>query len=68
MDNKQFKKISDDLDSIKKLLVLMLKKEDEKVKGELIASAMGISEGRLSQIFPQKKYKKGEKNAEKQEG
>ena len=62
MDDKQFKKFSEDLDSIKKLLVLLLKKDDERVKGDLIAKALGISEGRLSQIFPQKKYKKGETN------
>lgn len=66
MNDKQFDKVSDDLDAIKKLLVLMLKKAE--VKGGLIAKAMGISEGRLSQIFPQKKYKKGEeKNAEKKQ-
>ncbi len=58
MEEKQFKKLSSDLDAIKKLLVLMLKKDE--VKGDLIAKAMGMSEGRLSQIFPQKKYKKGE--------
>ncbi|MDO8740355.1 MAG: hypothetical protein Q7J54_02135 [Candidatus Woesearchaeota archaeon] len=57
MDEKQFKKLSSDLDAIKKLLVLLLKKYE--VKGDLIAKALGVSEGRLSQIFPQKKYKKG---------
>jgi len=62
MDDKQFKKLSEDLDAIKKLLVLLLKKDNEKVKGDLIAKAMGISEGRLSQIFPQKKYNTGENN------
>ena len=45
------------LDAIKKLFVLLLKKDE--VKGDLIAKALGVSEGRLSQIFPQKKYKKG---------
>ncbi len=59
MDERQFKKISSDLDAIKKLLVLMLKKDE--VKGDVIAKAFGVSEGRLSQIFSQKKYKKGEK-------
>ncbi len=57
-EEKQFKKLSDDLDAIKKLLVLLLKKNNEKIRGDLIAKALGISEGRLSQIFPQKRYKK----------
>ena len=56
LDEKQLKLLRSDLDSIKKLLVLLLKNSE--VKGDLIAKAMGISEGRLSQIFPQKKYKK----------
>ncbi len=55
MNEQQFKKLSADLDAIKKLIVLMLKQKE--VKGSAIASALGISEGRLSQIFPQKKYK-----------
>lgn len=56
LDEKQLKLLRSDLDSIKKLLVLLLKNSD--IKGSLIAKAMGISQGRLSQIFPQKKYKK----------
>lgn len=64
MNDKQFGKLSGDLDAIKKLMVLMLKKDD--VKGALIAKAMGMSEGRLSQIFPQKKYNKGEKKNAKE--
>ena len=56
LDEKQLKLLRSDLDSIKKLLVLLLKNSE--VKGDLIAKAMGISEGRLSQIFSQKKYKK----------
>ncbi len=56
LDEKQFKLLRSDLESIKKLLVLLLKNSE--VKGNLIAKAMNISEGRLSQIFPQKKYKK----------
>lgn len=56
LDEKQLKLLRNDLDSIKKLLVLLLKNSE--VKGDLIAKAFGISEGRLSQIFPQKKYKK----------
>jgi DNA-directed RNA polymerase specialized sigma subunit len=60
MEEKQFKKISEDLDSIKKLLILLLKKYE--VKGDSIAMALGISEGRLSQILPQKKYNRVKKN------
>lgn len=56
LDEKQLKLLRSDLESIKKLLVLLLKNSE--AKGSLIAKAMGISEGRLSQIFPQKKYKK----------
>jgi len=56
LDEKQLKLLRSDLDSIKKLLVLVLKNSD--VKGNLIAKAMGISEARLSQISSQKKYKK----------
>lgn len=56
LDEKQLKLLRSDLDSIKKLLVLLLKNSD--IKGNLIAKAMGISEGRLSQILSQKKYKK----------
>ena len=59
MNERQLDKLSADLDAIKKLLMLMLKQQD--VKGNLIASALGISEGRLSQIFPQKRYIKGSK-------
>jgi len=56
LDDKQLRLLRSDLDSIKKLIVLLLKNSD--IKGDLIAKAMGISQGRLSQIFPQKKYKK----------
>jgi len=56
LDEKQLKLLRSDLESIKKLLVLLLKNSE--VKGSLIAKAMGISEGRLSQIFPQRKYRK----------
>lgn len=59
LDEKQLKLLRGDLDSIKKLLVLLLKNSE--VKGSLIAKAMGVSGGRLSQIFPQKKYKKSKK-------
>jgi len=56
MENKQFNKIIDELRSIKNLLVLDLQKSE--VKGEQIAKALGISQGRLSQMLAIKKYKK----------
>ncbi len=56
MEDKEIEKIRKELEAIKKLLVLLLKKFE--VKGDSIAKAMGISEARLSQIIPQKKYKK----------
>ena len=59
LSEKQLKLLRSDLNSIKNLLVLLLKSTE--VKGSLIAKAMGVSEGRLSQIFPQKKYKKSKR-------
>lgn len=56
MDEKQFNKLMDELKSIKNLLILNLQKTD--VKGDLIAKAIGVSPGRLSQIMSTKKYKK----------
>jgi len=54
-ENKEFEKMRKELESIKLLLALHLKNSD--VKGDLIAKAMGISEGRLSQLLPQKNIK-----------
>ena len=57
MDEKQSKKISNDLDVIKKLLALQLRTQN--VRGDLIANALGVSEARLSQmIAPKKRGKK----------
>ncbi|MGD2072752.1 MAG: hypothetical protein PVG65_04615 [Candidatus Thorarchaeota archaeon] len=56
MQPKQFKKLMEELGAIKNLLVLNLQKSE--VKGELIAKALGISQGRLSQMLAIKKYKK----------
>ena len=56
MEEKQFKKLMEELKAIKNLLVLSLQKTE--VKGELIANALGISTGRLSQLLATKKYKK----------
>ena len=58
MSEKELKKISEQLESIKILLVLLLQKND--VKGASIAKALGISPGRLSQLLSQTKYKNKE--------
>lgn len=49
-------RILQELSAIKNLLILLLQKFE--VKGSLIANALGISQGRLSQILPTKTYKK----------
>jgi len=56
MDEKELKNISSQLESIKNLLILLLQKNE--VKCTSIAKALGISQGRLSQILPQSKHKK----------
>ncbi len=56
MDHKQFKRITDDLDSIKKLLALLLR--SQKVRGDVIANAMGMTQGRLSQLISPPKNKR----------
>jgi len=66
MNDKQFNELKEELISIKKLLVLGLQKSG--IQGGAIASALGISQGRLSQIAATKKYKKrrdGNANQEK---
>ena len=59
MDDKQFEVLRSELDDVKKLLALLLKHFG--VKGDVIANALGISESRLSQMIPMKKYKKSRK-------
>jgi len=54
--------IKTELVSIKKLLIVAL--QNQGVQGGTIATALGISQGRLSQIAATKKYKRKE-NAEK---
>lgn len=56
MDDQQFKKLLEEIKTIRNLLILDLQKKE--VKGELIAKVLGISQGRLSQILSTKKYKK----------
>jgi len=59
MDEKQFKRLLDEIKIMKNLLVLTL--QNSNVKGELIARALGVSQGRLSQMLATKKYKKRKK-------
>jgi len=54
------KLLRSDLDSIKKLLVLLFKNSD--IMGNMIAKAMGISQGRLRKMFHKKKYKKNNRS------
>jgi hypothetical protein len=56
MNDKQFQELKEEVTAIKKLLVLGLQKSG--VQGGAIATALGISQGRLSQIAATKKYKK----------
>ncbi len=56
MEEKQFKSLKEDLDAIKKLLALGLKQAGVNV--QVIGKAMNVSAGRISQMVPQKKYKK----------
>ena len=62
MKDKQAQELKEELIAIKKLLVLGLQKSG--IQGAAIATALGISQGRLSQIAATKKYKKkGNENA-----
>ncbi len=56
MNEKQSDKLLEEIKTIKNLLVLSLQKAG--VKGDLIAKALGVSQGRLSQMLATKKYKK----------
>lgn len=56
---KQLKGIKSEIENIKKLLILLLK--HFKVNGRAIATTLGVSEGRLSQVASKKKYKKKNK-------
>jgi predicted transcriptional regulator len=55
MTDKKLDQIANDLSAIKKLLILLLQSKD--VKGANIAKALGVSEGRVSQMASSKKYK-----------
>lgn len=59
MNDKQCEVLRKELEAIKRLLALLLKENN--VRGNLIAKAMGVTGARLSQILPQKKYKKRKK-------
>ena len=56
MDDDKLDQVIDELGSIKKLLILLLQKQE--VKGGSIAKALGITQGRLSQMVPTRKNKK----------
>jgi len=56
MNDKKLEQIVNELSAIKKLLILLL--EQQGVKVENIATALGISVGRVSQMAPTKRYKK----------
>lgn len=56
MEEKKLKDIKEELEDIKKLLILLLK--HFKVGGKAIAATLGVSEGRLSQVASKTKYGK----------
>ena len=56
MEDKKFNSLMKEISAIKNLLVLSLQKSD--VKGDQIAKALSISQGRLSQMFATRKNKK----------
>ena len=56
MNDKQLEQIADELSDIKRLLVLQL--QQQKVKGEDIASALGVSKGTVSKLTQKTKYGK----------
>jgi len=56
MENKQVKELKAELTAIKNLLIVGL--QSQNIKGGDIAKALGVSQGRLSQQFAKKKYKK----------
>lgn len=56
MNDKKLDQVVNELRAIKRLLILLLQQQDVKVQN--IAKAAGVSEGRISQMAPTKKYKK----------
>ena len=59
MNDAEFNELKEELIAIKKLLIVGLQKAG--VQGSAIATALGISPGRLSQIAATKKYAKRKK-------
>ncbi|MEO8514050.1 MAG: hypothetical protein ABI543_10850 [Ignavibacteria bacterium] len=55
MNEKEFHKLSTDLDELKRLLILLLQKFE--ITGVDIAKTLGITKGQLSKIMDPKKYK-----------
>lgn len=56
MNDKKLEQILSELSAIKRLLILFLQQEEVKI--ENIAKALGVSVGRVSQMAPIKKYRK----------
>lgn len=56
MNDNKLDQVIKKLNSIKKLLVLLLQQQD--VKAEYIAKTLGVTKGRISQMAPLKQYKK----------
>lgn len=56
MNDTKLDQMVSELRAIKRLLILLLQQQDVKVQN--IAKAAGVSEGRISQMAPTKKYKK----------
>jgi hypothetical protein len=65
MEAEQFNKLMQELKSIKNLLILNL--QNAGAKGGLIAKALGVSPGRLSQMLATKRYKKDKDEKNKPE-
>lgn len=56
MNDKKLEQILNELSAIKRLLILLLQQQEIKV--ENIAKALGVSVGRVSQMAPATRYKK----------
>ena len=65
MTDKQFEKLFEEILDTKRLLILLL--QSNKVKNNSIAGALGITDGRLSQIMSPSKYRKGKKKNDETE-
>lgn len=64
MNEKNLEQIADELSDIKRLLILQL--QQQKVRVEDIANALGISQGTVSKLTQKTKYSKGKDKAAKE--